>query len=102
MSRFVKVGLRAQFPEGRTSGVVVSEKKLCVARLGNQFFAMDDSCTHAASPLADCLLEGDEVVCPLHGARFDVKTGTPKTLPATEAVPTHEVKLEGEDVYIKV
>jgi 3-phenylpropionate/trans-cinnamate dioxygenase ferredoxin subunit len=45
-------------------------------------------------------LEGDQVKCPLHGAKFDVKTGAAKSLPAVKAVPTHEVKVEDGIVYV--
>lgn len=65
------------------------------------FFATADSCTHEEWSLGeDSDLEGAEVVCPLHMARFDLRTGAPTCFPATIALQTFAVELDGEDVYV--
>ncbi|MDP9823721.1 3-phenylpropionate/trans-cinnamate dioxygenase ferredoxin subunit [Nocardioides massiliensis] len=65
------------------------------------WFASDDSCTHEQFSLGtDSDLEDDEVVCPLHMARFDLKTGRALCFPATVALRMHEVVLDGDDVYV--
>lgn len=67
------------------------------------WFASDDSCTHEQFSLgSESDLEDDEVVCPLHMARFDLKTGKPLCFPATVALRMHEVVIEGTDVYVVV
>lgn len=67
------------------------------------WFASDDSCTHEQFSLgSESDLEDDEVVCPLHMARFDLKTGKPLCFPATIALRMHEVVIEDNDVYVEI
>ena len=66
------------------------------------FFAVDDTCTHQDASLADGWLEGCFVECPLHAARFDLRTGAPTCLPAKEAVRTYPVVVDGGDVHVDV
>jgi nitrite reductase/ring-hydroxylating ferredoxin subunit len=66
-----------------------------------EFFATADTCTHEDWSLGeDSDLEGDEVVCPLHMARFDIRSGQPLCLPATAALTTFEVQVEDGKVYV--
>ncbi|HBO54262.1 non-heme iron oxygenase ferredoxin subunit [Janibacter terrae] len=65
------------------------------------WFASDDSCTHEQFSLGtESDLEDDEVVCPLHMARFDLRTGKALCFPATIALRMHEVVVEGEEVHV--
>ncbi len=66
------------------------------------FFAVDDTCTHQDASLADGWLEGCFVECPLHAARFDLRTGVPACLPAKEPVRTYAVVVDGDDVHVDV
>ena len=63
-------------------------------------YAIDDTCTHQDASLADGWLEGCEVECPLHASRFDLRTGRVDAPPAKKPVRTHEVTVEGGEVYI--
>jgi 3-phenylpropionate/trans-cinnamate dioxygenase ferredoxin subunit len=63
-------------------------------------YAIDDTCTHQDASLADGWLEGCEVECPLHASRFDLRTGKVDAPPAKKPVRTHEVSVDGGDVYI--
>jgi nitrite reductase/ring-hydroxylating ferredoxin subunit len=65
------------------------------------FYATQDSCTHEQWSLGeDCDLDGNEVTCPLHMARYDLRTGEALCLPATEALRTFPVEIDGEDAYV--
>ena len=67
------------------------------------WFASDDSCTHEQFSLgSESDLEDDEVVCPLHMARFDLRTGKPLCFPATIALRMHQVVVEGDEVYVEL
>lgn len=67
------------------------------------WFASDDSCTHEQFSLgSESDLEDEEVVCPLHMARFDLRTGKALCFPATIALRMHEVVIEGDEVYVEV
>ncbi len=64
------------------------------------FFAIDDVCTHDGGPLAEGELEGAEIRCPRHGARFDVRTGKALSFPAFEPVGTVEVEVRGDEIFL--
>jgi len=64
------------------------------------FYAIDDTCTHDTYSLADSYVEGCQVECALHFARYDLRTGAALCLPATFGVRTYPVKVEGDDVFV--
>lgn len=102
MSSFISVGKKKDFSETIGKGVQVNGKNVCVVRSGDQFFAFNDRCTHAESLLSGGDVEEGEISCPLHGARFSIKTGEAMTLPAVKPVQMHEVKVEGDNVLVKL
>jgi 3-phenylpropionate/trans-cinnamate dioxygenase ferredoxin subunit len=103
VSDFVKVGSKSDFPVDETTGVKVNDIDVCIANCDGKLTAFDDSCTHAHAMLSGSEIEeGCEVMCPLHGARFNVETGAVLALPATRPLRMHEVKVEGNEVYIKI
>ena len=82
--------------------VVVDGTTVAVCRDGEDWYAIYDECSHAAIPLSEGELEGSEIECWLHGSRFDLRTGKPTGLPATEPVAIYPVKVEGVDVLVDV
>lgn len=102
MSGFVKVSAEEGFPMDRALSFNVDGQAVLVARHQGGFYAIDDQCTHSDSLLSPGELEGDEVSCPLHGARFSIKTGHALSLPAVRPVRAHQVKVENGDVYVKI
>lgn len=100
MADFVKVATRAELPAGAKKLVEVDGRPLAVFNVGGSFHAIDDVCTHDGGPLAEGELEGHEIRCPRHGARFDVRTGRALCFPAVEPVASHPVELRGEDLYV--
>ncbi|SRR5258706_448323 len=102
MSDYTKVGQKKDFPLNMTKGVKVGELEVCIAHTNGGFYAFENQCTHAASLLSDSDIEDGEISCPLHGARFNVTTGEAITLPAVEPLKTYEVKVEGDEVLVKV
>lgn len=93
---------RADELEPGTSMTVEGATPVAVYRTEDgDWFASDDSCTHEQFSLGtESHLEDDEVVCPLHMARFDLKTGKALCFPATVALRIHEVVIEGDEVYV--
>jgi 3-phenylpropionate/trans-cinnamate dioxygenase ferredoxin subunit len=79
-----------------------SGNPVAVVRDGDDWYAIDDECSHAAIPLSEGDVEGCEIECWLHGSRFDLRTGKPTGLPATEPVPIYSVKVDGDDVLVDV
>lgn len=102
MSDFVRVAKTSDIPDPGKLTVEVEDRLVVVVRVNNQFHCIDDVCTHDGGPLGEGELNGFEIACPRHGAKFDVRTGKALTMPATEDTRAHEVKVVGEDVYVRL
>jgi NADPH-dependent 2,4-dienoyl-CoA reductase/sulfur reductase-like enzyme/nitrite reductase/ring-hydroxylating ferredoxin subunit len=91
-----------ELQDGDMQEVVVGETKVLVVRLKGRFYAIGAECTHYGGPLIDGALNGHRVVCPWHQAAFDVMTGNLEEPPALDAQPCYEVRVEGDDVIVRV
>jgi 3-phenylpropionate/trans-cinnamate dioxygenase ferredoxin subunit len=87
---------------GTALAVEVDGTPVAVVRDGDDWYAIDDECSHAAIPLSEGDVEGCEIECWLHGSRFDLRTGKPCGPPATEPVPVYAVQVAGDDVLVDV
>jgi 3-phenylpropionate/trans-cinnamate dioxygenase ferredoxin subunit len=92
----------ADIPEDEALGVVVGAQELAIARHDDEVFAVEDVCSHAAVALSEGEVDECTIECWLHGSRFDLRTGKPTGLPATEPVATFPVEVRGSDVYVDV
>lgn len=101
MTKFVMAARVADLPPGERLWLEFEEETVILFNINGRFYCIADVCTHDGSPLEDGQVEGHEVECPRHGARFDVRTGAALCLPAVTPVPTFEVKVEGKDIYIE-
>ena len=99
---FVRALALAEVPEDEAVGVTVDAQELAVARHGDEVFAVEDICSHAAVALSEGEVEDCTVECWLHGSKFDLRTGKPTGLPATEPVATFPVDVRDGDVYVDV
>ncbi|UCC89038.1 MAG: non-heme iron oxygenase ferredoxin subunit [Anaerolineales bacterium] len=100
MSDFIKVASISNLGPGEKMLVEYQGSPVGLFNIEGQFYAIHDICTHDEGPLVEGELHGSVIVCPRHGARFDVKTGAVRTLPAYAPVHTYQVKIEGEDILI--
>ncbi len=91
-----------EFRDGEAIAAKIGDQEIAVARNGDEFFAVEDICSHAAVALSEGEVEDCTVECWLHGSRFDLRTGKPTGLPATEPVSTFPVEVRGTDVYVDV
>lgn len=91
-----------EIPEGQVKQVTVGDLRLAVCHLDGNFFAIEDVCTHDNGPLNQGCLEGEEIECPRHGARFNVRTGEATLMPAVMPVRTFAVQLDGDTIYVHV
>ncbi len=82
----------------------VAGHRIALVRLGDDFYAVGDRCSHANFSLSEgeVLAEDLEIECWKHGSAFSLATGQPQSLPATKPVPVYEVKLEGDDVMVTI
>ena len=83
---------------------VVGRHKIALVRVGEDFYAIGDTCSHADYSLSEGEVDPDalQIECWKHGSCFSLKTGEPDTLPATRPVPTYDVRVEGDDVFVVV
>jgi 3-phenylpropionate/trans-cinnamate dioxygenase ferredoxin subunit len=101
MSELQKVATLDEIPPGGRKSLVFDDRAVLLLRVGDEFFAVEDVCSHDGQPLTDGPLEGTAIECPRHGARFDVRTGRPLCMPAVEPIATYEVKVVGNDIFLQ-
>jgi 3-phenylpropionate/trans-cinnamate dioxygenase ferredoxin subunit len=99
---FQRVCATDEVPDDEGLGVTVGDLDVVVARCGDEFFALQDLCSHAAVALSEGMVEDCQVECFLHGSMFDLRTGKPTNLPATEPVSTFPVEVRDGDVFVDV
>jgi 3-phenylpropionate/trans-cinnamate dioxygenase ferredoxin subunit len=102
MTTWQTVGSLADVPAGKVAVFTVGDHTVALANAEGTYFAIDDLCTHDGGPLGEGELEGAEIECPRHGARFDIRSGAATQLPAFEPVETHEVRIEGDEIQVSV
>lgn len=102
MADFVKVAEVSDLQPGERIVAEVEGVYIALFNVGGTFYAIEDVCTHDDGPLAEGELDGYEIECPRHGARFDIRTGKVLSFPAVVDVPWFEVKVEGGDVLVAV
>jgi len=89
---FIDFADMEELPNGERLYIEVGEIPVVVINLGGKYFAMADVCTHDDGPLGDGDIDGCEIICPRHGARFDLKSGEALTLPAVKATQVFPVR----------
>jgi nitrite reductase/ring-hydroxylating ferredoxin subunit len=100
MAEFHKIAATDEVAPGEIQQYLVEDRPVALCNVDGEFFAFEDVCTHQFTHLSEGEFTDSEVKCPLHGAKFDVKTGAAKSLPAVKPVPKHEVKVENGNVYV--
>jgi 3-phenylpropionate/trans-cinnamate dioxygenase ferredoxin subunit len=87
---------------GESLAVTVDDVAIAVVHDEDEWYAIYDECSHGAVPLSEGEVDGCLIECFLHGSTFDLRSGKPTCLPATEPVPVYPVRVEGEDVLVDV
>ena len=100
MDSFEKVAKTSEIPQGDMMLVEVGGERILLSNLDGDICAISEVCSHALAYLSDGWIEGDSVECPIHGSKFNLKTGAVSSPPATEDLPTYQVRLEGDDILI--
>lgn len=103
MANFQKAGSVSEFPPGTKKTVTVGGKKIALANVDGEFFAIDDTCTHEHCSLGtEGFLDGSTIICGCHGAQFDVTDGKVLALPAPADVASYETKVENGEVFVSI
>jgi 3-phenylpropionate/trans-cinnamate dioxygenase ferredoxin subunit len=104
MPEFVKLATVKDIPADEVRAFEHDGQRIAIYHIGATFYATTDICSHAYSELSEGFLDPDDcsIECPLHGSRFDIRTGAALTLPAYEPIATYAVRVDGEDVLVEL
>ncbi len=99
---YERVAARSDVPVGEVRVFAAGGRSIALANVDGAFYAIDNLCTHDGGPLGEGRIAGDLVECPRHGARFEVKTGQVRALPAVRPVRAYAVRVDGDEVSVDV
>lgn len=104
MSSFTPVAKVSEIPDPGKMLVEVDDRLIVVIHAAGHFYALDDVCTHDGGPLSEGPVDSlaKTIACPRHGAKFDIRSGAALTMPATKPTTAHQVKVEGDQIFIRL
>ena len=102
MGQWVKVARQGDIEPGRAVVVELNRKKIAVFFVNNAYYAVDDTCSHASGPLSEGEVNGLEVTCPWHGAKFNIQSGQALEEPACDNIQSYPLKMEGQDILLEI
>lgn len=100
-AEFYEIG-PADLPNGERLFVEIGDRPIVVFNIAGQYYAIGDICTHDDGPLGDGELEGYHIVCPRHGAEFDVRNGKAMSMPAVVDIPAYPVRVQAGKLLVGV
>ena len=102
MNAFFPVAQLSEIPDPGKQVVECDEQLVVLFHVDGEVYCLDDVCTHDGGPLGEGTLDGCAIICPRHGARFDIRTGKPLSMPATQPTRQHEVRVDGDQILVKL
>lgn len=99
---FVPVAAEGDLPNGQRLFVDIDDLSIVVFNIADTYFAIGDICSHDNGPVGEGEVEGNEIICPRHGARFDIRTGRAVTLPAVIDIPAYPVRVNEGQIEVGV
>jgi len=99
---YVEIGPVADLPNGERLFVDIGDTPLVIFNIAGGFYAISDVCSHDDGPVGDGDLEGFNIVCPRHGAEFDVRNGQVRSMPAVVDIPAYPVQVRDGVIYLGV
>ena len=98
---WIDAGPTAAIGDGQAVSITLGRRNVAVARSGEEYFAVEDICTHDGAELTGGAIEGAEIICPRHGARFCLRTGEALTPPAYEPIRVFATKIDGGHLWVR-
>jgi nitrite reductase/ring-hydroxylating ferredoxin subunit len=102
MGTYVKVATVDKFPKDQGLRVEAGGQKIALFRVGSDYFAIGDECSHVGGPLCEGMIHEKTVLCPWHGAQFDLMTGAGLAGPARGPVESYPVRVNGSDIEVEI
>jgi len=97
---FIAVGSVEELKDGDRLFVDIDGKPVVVLKIAGQYYAIADVCSHDEGPVGEGEIEGFEIICPRHGARFDIHSGRVLALPAFVDIPAYPVRIVGDQIEL--
>ncbi len=102
MQGFVKVATVTELPPGERKLVEIEGVRIAIFNLDGDYYAIEDVCTHDGGPLVEGdIVNGCQIRCPRHGARFDIRTGQALSMPAFSPTNTYEIQIDNDDIWVE-
>ncbi|MGE0386100.1 MAG: non-heme iron oxygenase ferredoxin subunit [Gammaproteobacteria bacterium] len=98
---WIEVAAEADFVPGSRRVVHAQDTAIAVFNVGGHIYAVEDICTHDAAPIAEGMIDGTDILCPRHGARFCLRTGAALTPPAYEPIACFPVKVDSGRILVR-
>lgn len=102
MSQLIRLASVSDIAPGGRLSVEIDETPALILRAGDEFYCLDDVCTHDGQPLTDGPFDGQQITCPRHGAKFDVRTGKPTCMPATSPIRVYPVTVQDGSIFVSI
>ncbi len=102
MDGFTQIAAVVDIEPGTMKSVKINNVPILICNVNGKFYAIADECTHDSAPISTGLLDNNEIVCPRHHARFNVIDGSVKAPPAVVPIDTYEIKIENDNIFVKV
>ena len=97
---WIRLASLSRLPVEEPVKITMHGHDLVLVRMADCVHAVGETCSHERASMADGFVDEGCIECPRHGARFELSTGKPLTLPATQPLPRYDVKVEGDHVYV--
>jgi 3-phenylpropionate/trans-cinnamate dioxygenase ferredoxin subunit len=97
---FIEVALLSELLDGRRLFLEIDDVSIVVFNIAGNIFAIADVCSHDDGPLGEGEVDGDEIVCPRHGARFNLRTGKALSLPAVVDIPAYPIQIKEQKILV--
>jgi 3-phenylpropionate/trans-cinnamate dioxygenase ferredoxin subunit len=97
---FIPVGTVEEVKDGERLFLEIDGKPIVILYVSGVYYAIGDVCSHDDGPVGEGIIEGFEIICPRHGARFDIRTGKALALPAFVNIPVYPIRIVGDQIEI--
>jgi 3-phenylpropionate/trans-cinnamate dioxygenase ferredoxin subunit len=99
---YIAVGSVSELKDGQRLFIEIDDTPIVIINIEGNYYAIADVCSHDDGPVGEGNIEGFEIICPRHGARFDIQSGKVLSLPAFVDIPAYPIRLVGEEIEIGI
>ena len=98
----IKICDLSEIPNGSIKKFEINDDEITICNINNQIFAINDNCSHDEASLQEGFIDGYEIECPMHGAKFDIRTGEVTCLPAVSPIKTYNIKINNGAIELEI